>query len=288
MNAPIHPQTQLGIVSLTVSDLARSLDFYTRTLGMDILAQTDHGATVGVAASSLALLELVELPGAKPQPQFSTGLYHVAILLPSRADLGRWLLHMAADGYPLQGASDHRVSEAVYLADPDENGLEIYRDRPRAEWVWRANNVEMATLPMDIDGVLDAGRAASRDSAVWQMPAGTTVGHIHLRVGDIARAQAFYHDLLGFDIVMQMPSALFVSAGGYHHHIGANTWGSRGAPPSPAGTVGLGAFTIRVPDAAALHAITARLDSAAANYTADGDDVRLDDPFQNAIRIVVA
>jgi len=230
MNAPIHPQTQLGIVSLTVSDLARSLDFYTRTLGMDILAQTDHGATVGVAASSLALLELVELPGAKPQPQFSTGLYHVAILLPSRADLGRWLLHMAADGYPLQGASDHRVSEAVYLADPDENGLEIYRDRPRAEWVWRANNVEMATLPMDIDGVLDAGRAASRDSAVWQMPAGTTVGHIHLRVGDIARAQAFYHDLLGFDIVMQMPSALFVSAGGYHHHIGANTWGSRGAP----------------------------------------------------------
>lgn len=279
-DARLPDETRLGVVSLTVSDLERSVDFYTRTLGMTALEQSEGRARLGTPDN--ALLELIELKGAHRQPNFSTGLYHIAILLPSRSDLGRWLLHMALSGYPLQGASDHLVSEAVYLADPDGNGLEIYRDRPRSEWHWQGNSVEMATLPMDFDGVIDS---VEDKSVAWTMPAGTTIGHMHLRVGNIAKAEQFYHTLLGFDIVFNMPSALFMSAGGYHHHIGANTWGSRGAPQPPANSVGLRYFTIHLPTPAALDALAARLDTESIPYTREENMVRVADPFGIEIHI---
>ncbi len=180
--------------------------------------------------------------------------------MPTRADLGRWLRHWLELGLPLPGQGDHLVSEALYLSDPDENGIEIYRDRPRDEWTWADGKVRMGTGPVDIRGLLTDAEQAGEPWA--GLPEGTHLGHIHLQVSDIARSEAFYHDLLGFDIVAQMPTALFISAGGYHHHIGMNTWHSRGATPAPADMVGLRFFTVDLPDAEALAAVVGRLEAA--------------------------
>ncbi|HEX6509305.1 MAG TPA: VOC family protein, partial [Chloroflexota bacterium] len=219
--ASIDPATQVGLLSLRVGDLAGSLAFYTEALGFSVLKRQDSSATLGAAGTPLLLLQ--ERPGAEPFPhdQYGyTGLYHFAILMPTRADLGRWIRHWLELGFPVPGQGDHLVSEALYLTDPDGNGIEIYRDRPRSEWTWHNGQIQMATGPVDIRGLLND---AAREGKPWEgMPAGTRLGHMHLQVGDIPRASTFYHNILGFDIVAQMPSALFISAGGYHHHIGMN------------------------------------------------------------------
>jgi catechol 2,3-dioxygenase len=212
-------------------------------------------------------VELVSAPTATPAPTFSTGLFHLAILVPDRAELSRALRRVIEQGWRLTGASDHLVSEALYLRDPEGNGIEIYRDRPRDQWGHEGNEIRMATLPLDLDSVLnEAG-----DQPANGMPGGTTMGHVHLQVADIPAAEAFYNGALGLDVMVRSyPGALFVSAGGYHHHIGLNTWQSQGAPPPPEGSLGLDFYELVVPDAAAR-------DEAAGRVAESGDPVRVED-----------
>lgn len=283
----LHPATRMGPVTLAVSHLSQSVDFYTNVIGLTALPQRQvggekDGATMGVG--STPLLHLRELRGARRQPDHSTGLYHVAILVPSRPDLGRVVLNLARTQYPVQGASDHLVSEALYLDDPDGNGLELYRDRPRAEWRWNGDQVVMATEPLDIGAIVRS--VEDPDAPFTGMPEGTVIGHVHLRVGDIPKAAAFYNGVIGFDVVAQIPSALFVSAGGYHHHLGMNIWHSRGAPRPPADSVGLREYTIIVPDGEARDQVAARLDSAGLAYTRRDSDLLIDDPWGNPIRLM--
>ena len=277
----LDPRTHVGPVSLTVADLARSLRFYGDVLGL-APAERSNGSAL-LAAGDTPLLHLVELPGAQPKPARATGLYHFAILLPSRPDLARWLRHVLEVRWPLQGWSDHGVSEAVYLADPDENGIEIYRDRPRSEWPVANGELQMVTDPLDVRDLLaQAGDA----SAPWTMPAGAAMGHVHLHVASIPQAQAFYCDLLGFDLIQRYgPSALFVSAGGYHHHIGLNTWAGVGASPAPAGSAGLRYFTVVVPDEASLALLVGRLQQAGIAVTPQEGGWQLQDPSGNGIRL---
>ncbi len=282
---PIDPATAIGLVSLTVADLARSVAFYVDAIGLVLLDQEHATATLGVVEKPLLLL--TERTGARPWPREQrsyTGLYHFAILVPTRADLGRFVRHWLTLGLPL-GQGDHLVSEALYLSDPDENGIEVYWDRPRNTWQWEGGKVQMGSGPVDIPGLL---MEADRDGRAWQgLPAGTRVGHIHLQIGQIAAGKFFYHDVLGFDIVSAMPSALFVSAGGYHHHIGMNTWHSQDAPPAPANTVGLRFFTVALPNEDALHTVVARIEAAGIAYTRERDGIGIRDPWGNALLLHV-
>ena len=279
----IHPDTAIGMATLRVADLDRSLHFYEGVLGFRRIEHSDGTAILGDQAGT-PLLELQELPGAPSQPWRSTGLYHVAILVPSRADLGRVLFRLAQAGVEI-GQGDHLVSEALYISDPDGNGLEIYRDRPRESWHWTNGVVQMATDPVDMYGLIEEAR---RDGASWEvLPAGTHVGHIHLKVGDIPQAEHFYHTILGFDITARMPSALFVSAGGYHHHIGMNTWQSRGAGPAPKNTAGLETFVIALPNNEALQDVRARLDAHGIAFTEQGNEIVVADPWNNEIRLKI-
>lgn len=275
----IDPRTHIGLVSLTVADLARSLRFYGDVLGLRP-AERSNGSAL-LAAGATPLLHLAELPGARPKPARATGLYHFAILLPGRPDLARWLRHVLASGWPLQGWSDHGVSEAVYLADPDGNGIEIYRDRPRAEWPVTNGELQMVTDPLDAASLL----ALADGAEPWQaMPAGATMGHVHLHVASIPQAQAFYCDVLGFDLVQRYgPSALFVSAGAYHHHIGLNTWAGAGAPPAPAGSAGLRYVTMVVPDATSLASLARRVQQAGIAVTPQDGGWFLRDPSGNGL-----
>ncbi len=282
----IHPDTSIGYTHLTVADLSRSLDFYTNTLGFRLLSQEWDTAALGVDGET-PLLYLTELPGAQPQPEGTTGLYHFAILVPSRADLGRSLRRLLEKEYPLVGASDHLVSEALYLDDPDGNGIEIYRDRPRIEWPMQGSEVRMANAPLDGDGIL---AEAERDGRPWQgMAPGTRIGHIHLHVGDLQAAEEFYTGVLGFDVMQRWTAggALFVSAGGYHHHIGLNIWAGVVAPPPPPNTAGLRLYTIQLPDDAARAEVAARLKAAGVPVEHQDGALSLRDPWQNTILLTL-
>jgi catechol 2,3-dioxygenase len=282
----IDPATSVGMLALTVADLERSLLFYTEAIGLALLRREGVEATLGVAGRPL--LSLTEQPGAQQWPRGGrsyTGLYHFAILMPTRADLGRWLRNWLDLGFPLPGQGDHYVSEALYLEDPDGHGIEVYRDRPRDQWQWSGGQVRMGTGPVDIRGLLT--EAAGSGEAWTGQPAGTRLGHIHLQVGDIPQAARFYHEVLGFDIVAQMPSALFVSAGGYHHHIGMNTWHSQGAAVAPANSVRLRLFIIDLPTDEARRAVLDRLDGAGIAYAQQDEAVAVQDPWQNTILLRV-
>lgn len=280
----IAPQTAMGPVALTVADLARSLRYYEETIGLAVRAAGDGRAVLGTAERDL--LALVEEPGAAPSDRF-TGLFHFALLVPERADLARWLAHAARDGVRLTGASDHFVSEALYLRDPDGHGIEIYADRPREGWGRVADT--LTTLPLDLDdilGELEDPRAEPFDG----LAAGTVMGHVHLKVADIPDAVAFYGDALGFGVMATIPGqAAFLAAGGYHHHLGANTWQSAGAPPPPPGSAALRHATIVLPDAAERDAVLARLADHGHPAAADaGPDPVVRDPSGNALVLAVA
>lgn len=287
---PIAAATVIGRVRLTVPDLKRSRAFYERLLGLEATANPD-GSVALAPARWPALLELVGDSAASPRNPRHTGLYHYAILVPTRRDLAVALVRLIQGGWRLSGASDHLVSEALYLDDPDGNGIEIYRDRPRSDWRHESGGtIAMATLPLDLDSLLEELRSAPIDpDADALMPPGTRIGHMHLQVADIATAERFYVDTLGFEVTARLvPSALFISAGGYHHHIGMNTWHSRGGQAPPPGAVGLRTYEIKLPEAGALAAVVARVDAAgAARELTDDGSTLLHDPSGNAVLLTL-
>ncbi len=241
--AHLPNDAHIGGAHLRVIHLDRALTFYRDVLDFTIAQRDEHSVSLAPSADEAPILRLTEHSNAQRKPQRSTGLYHIAILMPSRPALGQILRRMLTRRYPISGASDHLVSEALYLSDPDGNGLEIYRDRPRSEWRMDGQQVAMATEALDVEGVLGAADENSDAGIV----AGTVMGHIHLHVADLKRAEAFYGGLLGFDVMQRSyPGALFMAAGGYHHHLGLNTWAGKTLPPVNA--VGLESFTVTIPD----------------------------------------
>ncbi len=281
----IPADAHVGVVYLTTANLPRLLDFYQSVIGLKLLNQGGDRAWLGTDAGR-PLLVLTERPEAPPRAPRTTGLYHVALLTPSRFHLACALRHIAETGYPLQGASDHLVSEAVYLADPDGNGIEVYADRPRVRWPRRNGQVELATVPLNVDDLM----AELSDDPAWGgLPDGTCVGHIHLQVGDLQAAEAFYQHGLGFDVITRYgPSASFLAAGGYHHHIGLNTWTTAGAPPSSADAVGLSGFSIELPDETTRRELLLHLQALEIPFGELDDDVLLRDTSNNAILLTVA
>ena len=279
-------ETSVGAVTLTVSDLARARRFYEDVLGLPAVERADGALALGPAGQP-PLVVLRGDPSAPPLDPRASGLFHLAILFPTRLDLAHALGRLARSRYPLSGASDHLVSEAVYLNDPDGNGIELYRDRPRAEWQREPDgSVTMATLALDLRGVL--AELGEDDEMAARVPAGTQMGHVHLQVADIPATEAFYHGILGFDVTVRAyPGALFVSAGGYHHHLGLNTWNSRGAAAPAPGSVGLSAYEVVVPDADELERVLARITQAglvAEAAPAEGPGAaRVHDPSGNAV-----
>lgn len=287
MSETIHPQTHIGAVTLTVADLSRSLDFY-RRLGLHVHRQENGTAakTAVLGAGENDLLVLYENPQARPV-RGHTGLYHFAILVPSRLELAQALRNLAQQQFPVQGFSDHSVSEAIYLADPDGNGIEIYRDRPREEWQYPDGRLLINTMPLDLEDVMAELR---HDDADWQrFSPDTTIGHIHLHVNSLADAETFYANALGFDLIARYgPSAMFVSAGGYHHHIGLNTWAGVNAPPPPPDSVGLRWYELILPDDAALQTAVRRLQSHHITITEQENGFFVCDPAQNGILLRTA
>src|SRR5437763_12293909 len=268
-------ETRMGPVHLTVADLPRSLQYYRRVVGLDVLEGAAGRASLG--ANATELLVLVEEAGARPDDGH-TGLYHFALLLPTRADLGRWLAHAVRDRVPMTGLSDHYVSEAIYLRDPDHHGIEIYADRPRELWEGRVGE-RMTTEPLDVKDLL--GEA---DGDFAGMPAGTTMGHVHLKVSSIPQTVEFYRDVLGFDLVVErVPQAAFLSAGGYHHHLGANTWESAGAPPPPTGSAALRYATVVLPSSEARDEAVRRVADAGQEPEATATGTLVRDPSGNAV-----
>ena len=281
----IAADTTVGAVHLTVADLARSLDYYERAIGLR--ARERDGARVFLGAGGDDLLVLDEEPGAQPV-QGHTGLFHFALLLPDRRSLGRWLAHAVRDGVQLSGASDHLVSEAIYLRDPDGHGIEIYRDRPREEWPRDDDGYyRMATLPLDTSDLLGAldGEPAEYEGA----PGGTRMGHVHLHVADIPATEAFYSGVLGFDVTARYGTeATFMSAGGYHHHIGANVWAGRGATPPPPGSAALRHATIVLPNTPERDRLAGRAADAGHEPEPLDGGVMVRDPSRNALLLVAA
>lgn len=233
------PNTYVSHVQIKVSNLERSLEYYKNIIGFRVLEQTENTAVLTTDGKT-SILSIEEVVGAIPLQRGKTGLYHFAILLPTRKDLGNFIQHIANLNVRI-GAGDHHVSEAIYLYDPDGNGIEVYVDRPKENWIWQDDStVYMTTEQVNIRALL-----AEADGSWQGLPADTVMGHIHLSVADLAKSEEFYTRALGFEVVLRYGAqALFISTGKYHHHIGLNTWESLGGSPAPANSVGLKSFTL--------------------------------------------
>ncbi|HEY7891616.1 MAG TPA: VOC family protein [Solirubrobacteraceae bacterium] len=280
----IDPGLRIASVTIAVSDLERSSVFYERVLGLRPHGREDGRAWLGVDGAE-PTLELVAIENPVPAPARSTGLFHVAWLHETRAALADTLVRVAASGWQLQGASDHGVSEAVYLADPDGLGIELYHDRPREAWQrpQQGHGVVMHTLPLDLDDLL----ASASAQPASKIDGATVIGHVHLKVSDLQRAVSFYRDALGFAEQARIPSASFLAAGDYHHHLGLNTWQSAGSPPAPAGAPGLRSIGMRLSSPQELAALERRLqESPSARSRLDpdsGQDLRVFDEDGNEL-----
>lgn len=275
-------QTHIGYAHLYTADLSQSLDFYETKVGFQRL-QAEADAVVLSADGRTPHLKLTEHRDWQPKPQRSTGLYHVAIRLPSRQALANLFSRLVAFQVPFGGFSDHAVSEALYLDDPDGNGLELYRDRPRSEWQYNGTQVHMTTVALDVGKLL-----SEAENTAWNgLDTGTDIGHVHLHVADLKQAKAFYVDLLGLDIASDWSGhgALFVSAGGYHHHLGLNIWA--GQQRQPAKTLGLRHFSLQIPDASAFAELRQRLAAANVQMEPQPDDsLIVYDQVGNATRLI--
>jgi catechol 2,3-dioxygenase len=275
--------THIGAVRLQIADLDRSIAYYEGVLGLRLMESNGRTATLGPADRSVALVELTEKKGVHAVPRRGRlGLFHFAILLPTRADLGRFVSHLSEIGAHA-GSSDHLVSEALYLYDPDGLGIEVYADRPRSAWTYNGREIAMATIPLNLADLMAAGR-----DKLWAgMPNGTVIGHVHLHVGDLDDAARFYHEALGFDkVVWGYPGALFLSAGGYHHHLGTNTWAA-GAPSATDDDAKLIEWELVLPDAASVADAAASVERAGGSIDrAPNGTVLVRDPWGTAVRLI--
>ena len=276
---PLH----IGAIGLRVRDLERLTGFYRDALGFSVLDRSPDGAVLG--AGGAALVHLEHKADARPDDSRTAGLYHTAFLMPTRGDLARWILHVARNKVPLTGASDHAVSEAFYLDDPEGNGVEVYYDRPAETWQWTGDDLRITTDPLDVDSIL---REVPPTATFPGAPDGLRIGHVHLRVGDVARAEAFYRDALGLDVTRRRHGASFMSSGRYHHHIAANVWHSAGAGRREADRTGLSWLALEAADAAAFDAAKARLTQAGTQLAATPGGIETADPWGTRLRVTRA
>jgi catechol 2,3-dioxygenase len=279
--APIAPAE----VTLTVADLGRSVEYYENSIGLGVNARENGTARLGVPGLDLLVLE--EQPGARAGRGTTTGLFHFALLMPERRALAAWLAHAAGSGVHLTGASDHFVSEALYLRDPDGHGIEIYSDRPRDTWTQLPDgSLNIGTVALDLHDLM---RANDSGEPLERMPEGTVMGHIHLQVAHLREAREFYEELVGLDVMVEIPGqASFLASGGYHHHVGMNVWAGVGAPPAPPEQARLKRAALEVESEDALDTIESRLaDAGAEPVRADGR-VLVEDPSRNPLELRVA
>jgi len=261
-------ETRVSQVRLRTADPEQALGFYCDVLGLKIVEEKGGETSLSAAGRAPALLVLSEDRGARARPSRATGLYHFAIRYPTRGALTQALQRLARNDYPLEGASDHIVSEALYLSDPEHNGVELYADRPREQWVWRDGQVAMATEALDVQALLATG---SQQTKLPLPPPETDIGHIHLHVADLGQAERFYHDFLGLAVTQRSyPGALFFSAGGYHHHVAVNTWAGNAKPPE--NSVGLLSYRLEVPVREILYCLGNR--APLAGYEAHAETLR--------------
>ncbi|HVF39745.1 MAG TPA: VOC family protein [Gemmatimonadaceae bacterium] len=274
-------EAHVGRVRLQVSNLARSQRYYETVVGLTEVSRSEGSVVLGAAGNERPFVELHERAGARPVPRRGLlGLYHFAILLPDRASLGRFAAHLAEMGV-YAGMSDHFVSEAIYLSDPDGLGIEVYADRPRSEWKFEQDQLYMTTKPLDVDDLVTAA-GGERWSGV---PKGTRIGHVHLYVGDIDQAARFYHEGVGLDkIVWTYPGALFLSAGGYHHHLGVNTWAA-GAPPAGDDDAKLIDWELALPDEQSVNAAAESIERVGTAVERNDGEARASDPWGTTLRM---
>ena len=275
---PLH----IGAVSLKTRNLEALAAFYGEALGLSVMRREERGATLG--AGGVPLVELELQPAARPDDPREAGLYHTALLMPTRADLARWLHHVARRKVALTGASDHAVSEAFYLDDPDGNGVEVYCDRPAESWEWTGDDLRITTDPLDIDAIL---REVPAKSSYLGAPDGLRIGHVHLRVGEVGRAEAFYRDGLGLDVTRRRHGASFMSSGRYHHHIAANVWHSAGAAVRDPDRAGLSLLVLEAADANTLAEIRARLARGGIPFRESSAGIETSDPWGTRLRIAL-
>jgi catechol 2,3-dioxygenase len=276
--------TTPGRVVLQVSDLQRSIAYYTDVIGLHLLSSSGGVANLGADGASAPFVVLRERPGATRVPRRGLlGLYHFAILLPDRPALGRFVRHLGGLGVQV-GTADHAVSESLYLTDPDGLGIEIYADRPRALWQVDGAELHLTVEPLDVPGLIRDGSGAP-----WtNVPDGTAIGHVHLYVGSLDQAETFYHSALGFDkTAWSFPGALFLAAGGYHHHLGTNTWAA-GQPAATGADARLLEWELVLPDAGAVSAAARSVESAGYRVAPDGHDQVIVDPWGTSLRLRTA
>lgn len=274
----------IGAVGMMVRDLDRLTAYYRDLLGLTVQERSAQAATLGVGG--VPLLELMQKPDALPDDPREAGLYHTAFLMPTRADLARWILNVAKSRVPVTGASDHGVSEAIYLDDPEGNGVEVYCDRPREMWRRDGAQILQKTDPLDVDAII---REVDKAVATYHdAPAGLRIGHIHLRVGNVAKAEAFYNGALGLDVTRRRTGATFMSSGGYHHHVAVNVWHSDGAGARNASRAGLDWFAMEINGQAQIDALSQRLSATGVTIEAIPGGFATTDPWGTRIRFALA
>jgi catechol 2,3-dioxygenase len=273
---------RVGMVNLRVRNLDLVTDYYRDALGLTVMARSMMGALLG--SGGVRLLHLQRRESAPREARNAAGLYHTAFLMPTRKDLARWLVHAAANKIPLSGFADHLVSESVYLDDPEGNGIEVYADRAPDTWKWNGGSVAMATDQLDIDGLL--ALTDTRTTNYAKAPDDLRIGHMHLRVGDLDRADRFYGGAIGLDPTRKRSGAAFLSSGSYHHHLGINVWQSAGAGPRDDTAMGLAWFSLEVATDEILQAQTLRLQHAGAPTTAIEDGIETSDPWGTGLRLI--
>jgi catechol 2,3-dioxygenase len=284
LTRPVH----VGEVALRVRDLRQMTDYYKSMLGLEILHNGTDLVTLG--AGGVPLLHLLSRPDSAPEASGQAGLYHTAFLMPTREDLARWLVHVARSQVPLTGFADHSVSEAVYLTDPEGNGVEVYSDRPRESWLWAGDRVSMGTRELDIDDIFLKTRTPTDRDLYTDAPANLRIGHIHLKVGALTTARDFYATGLGLDVVAgdDQRGATFLSSGRYHHHIGANIWESQGAGPRQEAMTGLDWFSLTATDAAIVDRRRAELEARGFAISAIDRGFEAKDPWGTRVRLINA